>query len=125
MKVMLDSDLAELYDVETRRLNEQVKRNIDRFPADFMFQLSQKECERAIKVNIQIMRVFTRMRKLLEAHKEILIKLDNLERKDIDQDKKIMLIFEYLKQLEQAKQQELEQRNRKRVGFKRMDEHEL
>ena len=104
MKVMLDSDLAELYDVETRRLNEQVKRNIDRFPADFMFQLSQKECERAIKVNIQIMRVFTRMRKLLEAHKEILIKLDNLERKDIDQDKKIMLIFEYLKQLEQAKQ---------------------
>ena len=98
-KVMLDRDLAELYDVETCRLNEQVKRNIDRFPADFMFQLSQKEFEnlksqiatsswggrrklpyafteqgamlsgvlhsdRAIKVNIQIMRVFTRMRNI-------------------------------------------------------------
>ena len=44
-KVILDSDLAELYDVETRRLNEQVKRNVDRFPADFMFQLSQEEFE--------------------------------------------------------------------------------
>ena len=44
-KVILDRDLAELYDVETRRLNEQVKRNIDRFPADFMFQLTAKECE--------------------------------------------------------------------------------
>ena len=141
-KVILDSDLAELYDVETRRLNEQVKRNIDRFPADFMFQLSQEEFEklksqfatsswggrrklpyafteqgvamlsgvlhsdRAIKVNIQIMRVFTRMRKLLEAHKEILIKLDDLEKREIEQDEKIMLIFEYLKQLEQVRKQE-------------------
>ena len=69
------------------------------------------------------MRVFTRMRKLLETHKEILKKLDNLEIRDIEHDKKIMLIFEYLKQLEQAKQQELDQRNRKRVGFKRMDEN--
>ncbi|HQG78661.1 MAG TPA: ORF6N domain-containing protein, partial [Bacteroidales bacterium] len=42
-KVMLDEDLAELYDVETRRLNEQVKRNIDRFPEDFMFQLTKEE----------------------------------------------------------------------------------
>ncbi len=135
-KVILDSDLAELYDVETRRLNEQVKRNIDRFPADFMFQLSQEEFEhlksqfatsswggrrklpfafteqgvamlsgvlhsdRAIKVNIQIMRVFTRMRTLLEAHKEILKKLDHLESREIKQDEKIILIFEYLMQLE-------------------------
>ena len=44
-KVMLDNDLAELYQVETRRLNEQVKRNIDRFPEDFMFQLTQEEFE--------------------------------------------------------------------------------
>ena len=44
-KVILDNDLAELYDVETRRLNEQVKRNIDRFPADFMFQLTDEEFE--------------------------------------------------------------------------------
>jgi hypothetical protein len=153
-KVILDNDLAELYDVETHRLNEQVKRNIDRFPADFMFQLSQEEFEnlksqfatsswggrrklpyafteqgvamlsgvlhsdRAIKVNIQIMRVFTRMRKLLEAHKEILKKLDNLEIREIEQDEKIKIIFEYLKQLEQVRQQEIDQRNRKRVGFK-------
>ena len=157
-KVMLDEDLAELYDVETRRLNEQVKRNIDRFPSDFMFQLTVEEFEnlksqfatsswggrrklpyafteqgvamlsgvlnskRAIKVNIQIMRVFTRMRKMLETHKAILNKLDDLERKDIEHDKKILLIFEFLKQLELAKQQELEHKSRERVGFKRMDE---
>ena len=117
-KVMLDEDLAELYDVETRRLNEQVKRNKARFPMDFMFQLTKEEFEnlksqfatsswggrrklphafteegvamlsgvlhsdRAIRVNIQIMRVFTRMREMLETHKEILKKLDNMERKD-------------------------------------------
>jgi hypothetical protein len=157
-KVILDRDLAELYNVETRRLNEQVKRNIDRFPADFMFQLTVKEFEnlksqfatsswggrrklpyafteqgvamlsgvlnskRAIKVNIQIMRVFTRMRKMLETHNAILKKLDDLERKDIEHDKKILLIFEFLKQLEQAKHKEIEQRSRKRVGFKRKDE---
>jgi hypothetical protein len=78
--------------------------------------------KRAIKVNIQIMRVFTRMRKMLETHKAILKKLDDLERKDIEHDKKILLIFEYLKQLEQAKQQELEHKSRKRVGFKRLNE---
>lgn len=157
-KVILDRDLAGLYDVETRRLNEQVKRNIDRFPPDFMFQLTMEEFEnlksqfatsswggrrklpyvfteqgvamlsgvlnskRAIKVNIQIMRVFTRMRRMLETHKSILKKLDDLERKDIEHDKKILLIFEFLKQLEQAKQQELELRNRKRAGFKRKNE---
>jgi len=157
-KVILDYDLAELYDVETRRLNEQVKRNLDRFPSDFMFQLKDEEFEnlksqyatsswggrrklpyafteqgvsmisgvlhskRAIKVNIQIMRVFTRMRKILETHTTILKKLDDLERKDIEHDKKILLIFEYLKQLEQGKQGELEHKSRKRVGFKRMDE---
>jgi hypothetical protein len=120
MKVMLDEDLAELYDVETRRLNEQVKRNLDRFPSDFMFRLTLEEFKdlksqfatsswggrrklpytfteqgvamlsgvlhsrRAIKVNIQIMRVFTRLRKMLETHKEILKKLDYLERRDIE-----------------------------------------
>ena len=78
--------------------------------------------ERAIKVNIQIMRVFTRMREMFETHKEILKKLDYLERRDIEKDKKIMLIFEYLKQLEQTKQQELDQQTRKRLGFKRKEE---
>jgi hypothetical protein len=73
--------------------------------------------QRAIKVNIQIMRVFTRMRKMLETHKEILKKLEHIERKEIEQDEKIILIFEYLKQLEQAKQQELDYQKRNRIGF--------
>ena len=74
--------------------------------------------DRAILVNIQIMRVFTKMRALLDSHKEILRKLESIEKKDIEQDDKILLIFEYLKQLEQAKQEETMFRERKRIGFK-------
>lgn len=153
-KVMLDSDLAELYGVETKRLNEQVKRNIDRFPDDFMFQLTETEFENlksqiatsswggrrtlpyaftehgvlmlssvlnsdlAIKVNIQIMRVYTKIRNMLATHKDLLLKFEQFETKFADHDDKIMLIFEYLKQFEEAKQQQLEQANRKRIGFK-------
>jgi len=158
-KVILDADLAELYGVATGNLNKAVKRNLARFPEDFMFQLTKEEfnnlvfqigtsswggrrippyafteqgvamlsgvlnSERAIKVNIQIMRVFTRMREMLEIHKEILTKLEHLERKDIEQDEKIMLIFEYLRQLEKPSQQELEQRKRIPLGYKRKGEH--
>ena len=158
-KVMLDQDLAELYGVETRVLKQQVRRNLERFPEDFMFELTQNEfntlieskrsqnvtsnwnsttytpfafteqgvamlssilkSKQAILVNIQIMRVFTKMRKLLETHTEILQKLEKLERKDIEQDEKIMLIFEYLKQLEKVKQNELEQNGRTKIGFKK------
>jgi hypothetical protein len=155
-KVLIDRDLAELYGVETRILNQAVKRNIKRFPDDFMFQMTKEEFEiwksqivisngdrmglrkppfvfteqgvamlssvlnsdRAILVNIQIMRVFTKMRALLDSHKEILRKLDSIEKKDIEQDEKILLIFEYLKQLEQAKQEETIFKERKRIGFK-------
>jgi hypothetical protein len=155
-KVLIDRDLAELYGVDTRTLNQAVKRNVKRFPEDFMFQMTKEEFEiwrsqivisnrdrmglrrppfvfteqgvamlssvlnsdRAILVNIQIMRVFTRLRALLESHKEILRKLESLEKKDIEQDEKILLIFEYLKQLEQAKQEETLLRERKRIGFK-------
>lgn len=153
-KVMLDSDLAELYGVETRRLNEQVKRNIDRFPADFMFQLTETEFENmksqiatsswggrrklpyaftehgvlmltsvlnsdlAIKVNIQIMRVYSKIRNMLATHKDLLLKFEQLETKLADHDSSIMLIFEYLKQFEEAKREELEQKNRPRIGFK-------
>jgi len=74
--------------------------------------------ERAISVNIQIMRVFTRLRTMLESHKEILKKLEQLEKKDMELDDKVTLIFEYLKQLEQSKQEETELKNRKRIGFK-------
>ncbi|MCX6272973.1 MAG: ORF6N domain-containing protein [Bacteroidetes bacterium] len=158
-KVILDRDLAELYDVETRILNQAVKRNPRRFPEDFMFQLTSEELEnwksqiviskrvkmglrkpplafteqgvamlssvlnsdRAIIVNVQIIRVFTKMRELLQTHGEILRKLEEIERKDIEQDKKILLIFEYLKQLEKTKQQQLDQDNRKQIGFKSPD----
>ncbi|MDO9256325.1 MAG: ORF6N domain-containing protein [Bacteroidales bacterium] len=153
-KIMLDSDLAELYGVETKRLNEQVKRNIDRFPEDFMFQLTEPEFENlksqiatsswggrrtlpyafsehgvlmlssvlnsdlAIKVNIQIMRVYTKVRNMLSTHKDLLLKFEEFETKLADQNDKIIAIFEYLKQFEEAKQQELEQRERPKIGYK-------
>ena len=66
--------------------------------------------ERAIAVNILIIRIFTKMRAILSTHNEILKKLEKLEKNDINQDEKIMLIFEYLKQFEQAKQLETEQK---------------
>lgn len=157
-KIMLDRDLAELYGVETKQLKRAVKRNISRFPDDFMFELIQAEfnnlrsqigtsswggtrympmvfteqgvamlssvlnSNRAIMVNIQIIRVFTKMREMLETHKEILQKLDQLQNKEIEQDDKIMLIFEYLKQLEQVKQEELEQSKRRKIGYKRNED---
>ena len=152
-KVMLDNDLAELYKVETRRLNEQVKRNIDRFPEDFMFQLDSVKfenlksqfatsrwggrrklpfaftehgvlmlssilnSERAIKVNIQIMRIYTRLRQMILLHKDILTRLHQIEQKLAGHDDNILLIFEYLRQLEQSRQQQDEKVNRKRIGF--------
>lgn len=157
MKVMLDKDLAELYGVSTGNFNKAVKRNIKRFPDDFMFRLTKKEfddlifqigtsswggtrklpnafteqgvamlssvlhSEMAIMVNIKIIRIFTRIRRFLETHSEILSKLDKIEKKDIEQDKQILLIFEYLRQLEQDKQQQEEQVNRKRIGFRQED----
>lgn len=154
-KVMLDMELADLYNVETKQLKRAVRRNIKRFPADFMFELTDAEfsnlrsqfstsswggiryapmafteqgvamlssilnSDRAIQVNIQIIRVFTKLRNLLSIHREILQKLEQLEKKDIEQDDKILLIFEYLKQLEKVKQEELEYTNRQHIGYKR------
>jgi len=155
-KVLVDRDLADLYGVETRVLNQAVKRNIKRFPDDFMFQMTSEEMniwksqivmsdndrmglrkppfvfteqgvamlssvlnsDTAILVNIQIMRVFTKLRRLLDSHKEILRKLESIEKKDIEQDEKILLIFEYLKQLEQIKKDETLLKERKKIGFK-------
>jgi len=74
--------------------------------------------ERAISVNIQIIRVFTRMRTMIESHEEILRKLEQLEKKDLELDEKVTLIFEYLKELEQTKTEEADFSNRKRIGFK-------
>jgi hypothetical protein len=155
-KVLLDRDLAELYDVETRILNQAVRRNEKRFPEDFMFQLTPQELEnwksqieisnrenmglrkpplafteqgvamlssvlnsdRAITVNIQIIRIFIKMRELLQTNKEILQKLEDIERKDLEQDEQIILIFEYLKQLDQSRKQESVQKNRRKIGYK-------
>jgi hypothetical protein len=74
--------------------------------------------ERAISVNIQIIRVFTRMRAMIESHKEILKRFEMLEKKDIELDEKVTLIFEYLKELEQTKHEETDFKLRKRIGFK-------
>jgi hypothetical protein len=153
-RVMIDSDLAELYCVETRRLNEQVKRNIERFPPDFMFQLTTSEFENlksqiatsswggrrslpyvftehgvlmltsvlnsdlAIKVNIQIMRVYSKIRNLLSTNNDLLIKYELLETKIADHDNSIILILDYLKKFEEIRQNEEEQKNRTQIGFK-------
>ena len=158
-KVMLDHDLAKLYGVETKRLKEQVRRNLDRFPDDFMFELSNEEfaclrsqfatsswggarfkpmafselgvamlssvlnSKRAILINIQIMRAFARMRKLLTSNVELLKKLEDLEKKDDEQDEKIMIILKYLKKLEHVQQQKLKDRHRKPIGYKRKGEY--
>jgi uncharacterized protein YjcR len=149
-KVMLDKDLATLYDVETKILNQAVNRHKDRFPKDFMFKLSKKEwnflrsqivtlengkgkfskylpnvfteqgvamlssvlnSETAIRVNIQVIRIFTRMREVLLTHKDILLQLEKMERKFIGYDSDIALIFRHLKQL-------LNPPSRPRIGFR-------
>jgi hypothetical protein len=153
-KVMLDKDLAELYGVKTKRLNEQVKRNNRRFPEDFMFQLTKEEKEelvancdrfkalkhstinpyafteqgvamlssvlksdRAILVNIQIMRVFTRLRQMLATHKELAHKLHELEQKFAQHDREIAIIFEAIRQLMAPSANP-----RKKIGFKVKEE---
>ena len=123
-KVMVDRDLAALYGVENKQLKRQVRRNISRFPNDFMFGVailsSVLNSERAIKVNVQIMRIYSKMREMLMTNQEILLRLESLEGKITKNDTDIQLIFKYLKQLltppEQAK--------RSRIGFKRQDEED-
>ena len=132
-KVMLSNDLAELYEVEPRILVQAVKRNIVRFPEDFMFQLSQEEfsilksqivisswgglrrarpyafteqgvamlssvlnSERAVKVNIEIMRAFVRLRQILASNKELAKKLDELEKK---YDAQFRVVFDAIREL--------------------------
>ncbi len=136
-KVMLDRDLAKLYGVKTGRLNEQVCRNLGRFPEDFMFQLTKEEfenwksqfatsnrdkmglrrrpyafteqgvamlssvlnSERAIHVNIAIMRAFVKLKQILSMNKELAHKLAELERKIEKHDVDIQAIFEAIRQL--------------------------
>ena len=148
-KVMIGNDLAELYGISTKRLNEQVKRNKKRFPADFMFRLTKKEAnsirshfatlkrgqhtkylpyafteqgvamlssvlnsERAIQVNIAIMRAFVKLRHILSTHKKLVHKLDLLEKKIEKHDIEIQGIFEAIRQL-----MTVPGKPRRRIGF--------
>ncbi|MBN1598824.1 MAG: hypothetical protein JW894_11065 [Bacteroidales bacterium] len=67
------------------------------------------------------MRIYTRIRQMLQTHKDILHRLDSIEHKLAEHDNQILMIFEYLKQLEQAKQEELDQKKRRKIGYKRHD----
>ena len=155
MQVMLATDLAELYQVETRALNQQVKRNIGKFPERYMFQLTKDEydrlrsqnvilkrgqhikylplafsehgvlmlssvlnSERAEKVSLLIIDTFVRLREILFLNKDMAHQLEMVQSKLYEHDNQIGIIFEYLKQLEQSKQEETDFQHRKRIGFK-------
>jgi phage regulator Rha-like protein len=152
-KVMLDKDLAEMYGVATKVFNQTIKRNLDRFPSDFMFQLTREEYAAlrsqivtlenggrgkfskydpyafteqgvsmlsgvlnspvAIQVHIQIIRVFTKMKELLLTNKDILLKLEKME-KNVEENKEdIANIFRAIKQL-----LETPKLKRNTIGFK-------
>ena len=153
-KIMLDSDLSELYRVETRILNQAVNRNADRFPPDFMFQLSDEEwanlksqfvipswggrrslpfaftehgvlmlssvlnSPRAIQVNIQVMRIFTKFRKHVLDHSEFSTQLKEMRKQLQNNTQNIELVFQYLDELEKKNE---EPKPRKRIGYKSDD----
>ena len=132
-KVMMDRDLAGLYKVETKYLTRQVRRNLSRFPADFMFKLTKEEflrcqnvtsswggrrylpyafteqgvamlstvlnSERAIHVNIVIMRAFVKLREILSSHKDLSHKLKELEERIGRHDEQIQAVFDAIRQL--------------------------
>lgn len=150
LKVLLDEDLAKLYGVEVKALNQAVRRNSQRFPADFMFQLSPKEhaalrsqtvtletgrgryrkyapyafteqgvamlssvlrSERAIRVNVEIMRTFVRLRAMMVEHKDLADRLDALEAK---YDKRFRVVFEAIRELMAPRPGE----NKRVIGFR-------
>ena len=146
-KVLLDRDLAELYGVETRVLNQAVSRNIKRFPEDFMFTLTREEImrisqivtssnikfskrvrvfteqgvamlssvlysERAIEVNIAIMRAFVHLRRMISTRTELARKLKELEIRLEDHDDQILAIFEAIKMLI-----EQDDKPKKKIGY--------
>jgi len=151
-KVMLDRDLALLYGIETRVLKQAVKRNISRFPEDFMFELTPIEfnnlksqivisswggtrklpsaftehgvlmlssvlnSDKAIQTNIQIMRIFTKVRQMLLDTKEIKLDIVQIQKKLENHDKNIELVFSYLDEMtgkEESKKQ------RTKIGYKK------
>ena len=157
LKIMLDFDSAELYDVETRILNQAVKRNIDIFPDDFMFQLSPKEwkvmssqivmtspnkrpktalplaftehgvtmlanilkSKKARQTSIAIVRAFIALKQFVLNYKEISEQLKKLENK---YNKQFKDVYEAINYLLQKDKQEITQKERKRIGYKRNNE---
>jgi phage regulator Rha-like protein len=156
-KVMLDSDLATLYGVETKQLKRQVNRNIKRFPPDFMFELTGEEneflrcqigtskvgrggarylpmafteqgvamlssvlnSEKAVDVNIQIIRVFTKMRQMLMDNAELRLEIEKVKRKLENHGKNIELVFDYLDELlRKYEKDEKKEKPRKSIGYK-------
>ena len=152
---MLSHDLAELYQVEIKVLNQQVKRNIGKFPERYMFQLTQDEhdrlrsqnvtlkrgqyvkylpyaftehgilmlssvlrSQRADKVNMLIIDTFVKIRELVFLNKDVVHQLEQVQNRLTRHDSQIEIILEYLNQMEKAKEAELEQNNRLRIGFK-------
>lgn len=151
-KVMLDKDLAELYGVEVKRLNEQVRRNSDRFPSEFMFQLTKREFEvlksqiatskgrggrrylpyvftehgaimlatvlntpAAVAMSIQVVKAFVLMRRMIGAVSNLSRKLDALERKMVEHDRKFAVVFEAIRELMEPPPAE----PKERIGFHR------
>lgn len=153
---MIDRDLAELYGVETKVLKQAVRRNIERFPADFMFEMKKEEFESwreasvtspedrkglryapfcfteqgvtmlscvlnsttAIEVNIRVIRIFTKLREMVLTSKDILLKLEQIERKVGQHDDDIKLIFDYLKELLNPPPKPI-----RKIGFKQKEEN--
>lgn len=151
-KVMLDKDLAFVYGVETRVFNQAVKRNIKRFPDDFMFQLNKEEAyslrsqivtlkrgehykylpyvfteqgvamlssvlnsDRAIEVNIQIIRTFVKLREMIVSNKELRKRMDKLEEK---YDKRFKAVFDVLKGLIEKSPEPGKSLNKREIGFR-------
>ncbi len=148
-KVMLDRDLAALYGIETRVLKQAVRRNITRFPEDFMFELSKEEfqnwrsqfvisnsdkmglrhapmaftehgilmlssvlnSEKAIQTNIQIMRIFTKVRQMLHDTTEMKLDIVQIQKKLENQGKNIELVFSYLDELTEKKEEQKQNQN--------------
>lgn len=151
-KVLLDRDLANLYDVQTKRLKEQVRRNINRFPEDFMFELGNEEfsdwrsqfatsnsdtmglrhppfaftehgilmlssvlnSERAIQVNIQIMRIYVRLKEMISSQKDLWLKIKEIESELSEHNLSIKQLFSLLNQLIQKRPEPMPV-----IGFKK------
>jgi len=155
-RVMLDSDIAELYGVETRILNQAVNRNLQRFPVDFMFELTNDEwsalisqieiskkgrggrrkvpyvftehgilmlssvlnSEKAIQINIQIVRIFTRLRHVVNSHLELKLEIENIKTELNNHGKNMEIVFAYLDELSKKIDSPEKENPRRRIGYK-------